>query len=344
MERLRNPNAGLGQYCLQLGRALAAQPVSQAAHFECYLPAYLRGVFGPDFGYRTTRKWHKLTGVATEASLWHCMHQDSKYFPVGGNTAVAMTIHDLNFLEREDYSKLRKAMKTRGLQARVNRCQGLVYISEFVKTAVHNNLQLPKGIQEKVIHNGVFVENQPVAKNDAGFKPYLFSIGLHPKKNYAVALPILKSNRDYHWVIAGADGKGYQKELEKAAAALGVADQLNFSGVVSEQEKWQLYNNCSALIFPSSAEGFGLPVLEAMAFGKPVFLSERGSLPEIGGAEAYYFKNFEALHIQQVFSEGMSDYNQHPEKAQTLKAYASKFNWQNAAQAYIQFYSQIHHN
>lgn len=340
MERLRNLNVGLGQYCLQLGRALAEQPAAQALHFECYAPGHLTGIMGSSFGYRPARKWHKLTGVATDAALWHCLHQDSAYWPASNKTAVVMTIHDLNFMERSAYSSWKKSVKKKQLQRKVNRCQGLVYISEFVKNTVREHLSLPVGIQEKVILNGVAIESPKETKYSTPGKPYLFSIGIHPKKNYASALAILKSNPDYQWVIAGADSKGYKLELESAATTLGVKNQLSFSGVVTEQEKWQLYQNCTALIFPSLSEGFGLPVLEAMAFGKPVFLSRRTSLPEIGGKEAYYFDNFEPEHVQQVFNKGMENLKNDPGKPQRLKDHAAKFNWQNAASEYIQFYQK----
>ncbi len=344
MERLRNLNVGLGQYCLQLGRALAQQPAAQAQHFECYAPKHLTGILGPAFSYRAARKWHKLTGVGTGASLWHCTHQDSAYWPASSKTPVLMTIHDLNFLERSDYGNWKKAQKTKQLQSKVNRCQGLVYISEFVKETAREHLRLPTGIQEKVILNGVAVEFPTTMEAAATSEPYLFSIGLHPKKNYAVALPILKSNPDYKWIIAGADSKGYRAALEKEAASLGVRHQLSFSGAVTEAEKWQLYQDCTALIFPSLSEGFGLPVLEAMAFGKPVFLSDRTSLPEIGGEEAFYFKSFEPEHVQKIFSEGMNALKNDPQKPQRLKGHAAKFTWKNAAQDYLEFYHQITHN
>ena len=201
--------------------------------------------------------------------------------------------------------------------------------------------EVPAGIREEVIYNGVRVEEVKGSSNETGEKPYLFSIGLHPKKNYVVALPILVSNPGYQWIIAGADDKGYQAELEKAAAKQGVADRLKFTGTVTEAEKWRLYQHCSALLFPSLSEGFGLPVLEAMSFGKPVFLSDRTSLPEIGGEAAYYFKNFAEEHIQQVFFEGMEDYKNDPEKPQQLKNRAATFTWDNAAKDYLKFYQSI---
>lgn len=341
MERLRNVNAGLGQYCFQLGRALADQSGGLAGRLECYLPEHLAGILGPGFSYRASRKWHKLTGIETDAALWHCMHQESSYLPRGNKTALAMTIHDLNFLARKDYPNWRKGLKTRQLQKRIERCKGLVYISEFVRTEVHNNLKVPAGMQEKVIYNGVKIERTPGQGSLKTSGPYLFSIGLHPKKNYAVALPILNRYPEYRWVIAGADDKGYRSELEMEAHRQGVAERVSFTGTVTEEEKWRLYEHCTAMIFPSLSEGFGLPVLEAMAFGKPVFLSDRTSLPEIGGTEAYYFKNFTPEHVQQVFSEGMNNYKNDPAKPQRLKKHTEKFTWDNAASAYLQFYQSI---
>ena len=340
MERLRNPYSGLGQYCLQLGRALATEPAAQAVHFECYLPREMTGIMGPAFRYRAVRKWQKITGVETDASLWHCMHQDSAYFPTG-KTTVAMTIHDLNFLERTDYSTWRKTLKARHLQQRINRCKGLVYISEFVKKWVHENMEVPAGTIESVIYNGAPTEEHINLGKMEKRAPYLFSIGMHPKKNYAVALPILQLSTEYQWVIAGADSKGYKAELQKAAELLGVADRLVFVGAVPEAEKWRLYKNCAALIFPSLSEGFGMPVLEAMAFGKPVFLSDRTSLPEIGGAEAYYFKSFAPKDVQAAFSEGMEKYKNDPEKPERLKKHAAKFSWDKTAKEYLKFYNAI---
>lgn len=344
MERLRNINAGLGQYCLQLGMALAKEPAAQAFHFECYLPNQLTGILGQNFAYRSIRKWHKLTGVQTDAAIWHCTHQETPYFPLGNQTNVVMTIHDLNFMERGDYPNWKKALKIKRLQQKINRCKGIVYISEYVKDAVQKHMQMPQGIQERVIYNGIAVANKGIYTAVPSMPPYVFSIGMHPKKNYAVGLPILQSNPDLQWVIAGNDDGGYQDTLLKAAQKLGVEARLTFKGTVTEEEKWSLYQNCKALIFPSVSEGFGMPVLEAMSFGKPVFLSNRTSLPEIGGPEAYYFEHFEPEYVQHTFAAGMQNFQADAAKSDRMKQYASQFNWETAAKQYIQFYSEINAN
>jgi glycosyltransferase involved in cell wall biosynthesis len=341
MERLRDINSGLGQYCLQLGTALAVPPLPYANHLACYLPAQLTGLLGPSFGYQASKVWHKWTGVPTDAALWHCTHQDSVYFPANTKTPVVMTIHDLSFLDRSDYSEQRKKLKIKRLQKKVDRCKGLVYISEFVKNTVQTHLEVPEKMSTRVIHNGANMPGIMGEKKSDLRQPFLFSIGMHPKKNYAVALPILLINPQYQWLIAGRNHKGYQRELQKNADDMGVGDRLVFMGEVSESEKWDAYENCAALLFPSLSEGFGLPVLEAMACGKPVFLSDRGSLPEIGGVEAFYFTSFAPEHIQKVFSDGMLKYEIDTQKKQRMKDYAAKFTWNNAAKEYLTFYMEI---
>lgn len=341
MERLRNLNSGLGQYCLQLGRALAQSPEHGELRFNGYMAEHLAGILGADIPCLPVSKWHKWTGVPTDADLWHCTHQDADYFPRSKRTAVTMTIHDLNYLERTDYAGWRKALKTKRLQHKISRCKGLVYISHFVKNWVHQHLNVPDGTIEQVIYNGVKVEQAGANGGQEIPAPYIFSIGMHPKKNYEAALSILQDQPSLHWVIAGGDTKGYRAKLVQAATVLGVADQLVFAGAVSEPVKWRLYAQCEALVFPSRSEGFGLPVLEAMAFGKPVFLSQNTSLPEIGGNEAYYFETFTPEEVNTTFSKGMEQYRKDPQKAERLKAWAAQFTWEQSAAEYLDFYKTV---
>lgn len=343
MERLRNPYSGLGQYCLQLGQAFAAQ-TAPAFQFAYLLPAELTGAFGEKATYRAIRKTHRWWPPCLNAALWHCTHQDSAYWPAGRKTAAAMTLHDLNFLERPDYSSFKKKIKLAALQRRVNRCKGIVYISEFVRGWAQRHLKIPLGTVERVICNGNNLSEKTTAASRPewlDWEPFLFSIGIHPKKNYHVLLPLLQALGQYRWVIAGADGRGYRGELERQAIQLGVADSLIFTGPVTDAEKKWLFEQSLALLFPSLSEGFGLPVVEAMSCGKPVFLSDRTSLPEVGGAEAYYFTDFDPASVCEVFEKGMADFERNPEKQQRLKNHAQQFSWAEAAARYQQFYQNV---
>lgn len=339
MERLRNLNSGLGQYCLRLSVALSSAGDRRGFCFSGYMPLQTKNESGVAIEYVPAKWYHRWLGIPTKADLWHCMHQDSPYWPAGTGTPVTMTLHDLNYLERPDYSTEKKNRKTRQLQRKIDRCSGLVYISGFVREQAKKHLRVPAHVCERVIFNGVSpVSNGKTASSTA---PYLFSIGLHPLKNYTVALPLLVAEPELRWIIAGPDVHGHRATLEENASALGVADRLEFAGAVTEQEKNAFYAGCKALVFPSLAEGFGLPVLEAMSAGKPVFLSTLTSLPEIGGAEAYYFQDFEPATIVSTFRNGISEYDADPGKKERLKQWAGRFTWENAATAYLDFFNSV---
>ena len=115
--------------------------------------------------------------------------------------------------------------------------------------------------------------------------------------------------------------------------------RVHLPGTVKNEQKCWLYQNCMAFAFPSLTEGFGLPVVEAMSLGKPVFLSNLTSLPEIGGPEAFYWSHFEPNYMNRVFEEGMNKFN--TERATRSITWSKQFSWQTAALAYLKIYEQI---
>lgn len=345
MERLRNPYSGLGQYCLHLGQAFAANPV-QEIDFACLLPEERIGTFGGKMRYKAVKPWHKLLAPGMNAALWHAMHQDSEYLPANRKTPLALTIHDLNFLDRPDYSESKKQRKLKTIQQKINRAKGLVYISEYVQDWVRKHMEIPAGILETVIYNGgAFEPSEQSTKAEKVSEKgeFLFSIGIHPKKNYHVLMPLLKAFPQYRWIIAGPDSRGYRSRIEQEAKKWGVQG-LEFCGPVDDAEKRVYYEQCAALLFPSLSEGFGLPVVEAMSLGKPVFLSKRTSLPEIGGKEAYYFDDFEPDTLIRIFDEGMNDFKNDTGKPERMKQWAARFTWEKAAKEYIAFYQKMLQN
>ena len=100
-----------------------------------------------------------------------------------------------------------------------------------------------------------------------------------------------------------------------------------------------MYKNCKAFVFPSLNEGFGLPVVEALHFGKPVVLSKLTSLPEIGGEEAMYLDNFLPEEIASKIQFAIK--NDTSERQKLLKNRASLFSWQKAAEQYLEMYSAV---
>ncbi len=116
-------------------------------------------------------------------------------------------------------------------------------------------------------------------------------------------------------VVAGSAASPYAQEILRLARAEGVAERVLLPGNVTDAEKYWLLANAEAFVFPSLAEGFGLPVVEAMSLGKPVFLSTRTSLPETGGPEAFYWPDFDPRAMAEVFTRGMARAPRRPGEA-----------------------------
>jgi glycosyltransferase involved in cell wall biosynthesis len=149
---------------------------------------------------------------------------------------------------------------------------------------------------------------------------------------------LLQNN--YELIIGGLNHYDYARQVMEEARRWKVEDRVKLIGPLDEKNKSWYYANCKAFVFPSLAEGFGFPPLEAMHFGKPVFLSDRMSLPEIGGKAVYYFREFDPESMQTVFNEGMKDYEAN-DRTVTLKQQAALFNWDIAAKKYLEIYRSL---
>lgn len=127
-ERLRDLNSGLGQVCLQLGHALVRQK-PEAWTITFLVPAGHSGIFGDTVQY-VEASWLRKIWMPDQGQydVWHCLHQDSTYLPRRSTTKLVLTVHDLNFLERPDYSPAKKARKLDQLQRIVDRATALTAI------------------------------------------------------------------------------------------------------------------------------------------------------------------------------------------------------------------------
>lgn len=344
MEKLKNPNSGLGQFCLNIGEQFQLID-TENLQLDFYLPALQKNIFGEQFHYIKHTPLHKLLPLnSREYDVWHCLQQDSHYLPNNKNTKLILTIHDLNFLEK--YKGAKQKRKLNSLQKRVNKANAITVISKFTETIVRENLQL-NNTPVYVVYNGNSLKTVTDAPIPDFIQPncatnFIFSIGIiSPKKNFHTLLSLVQNNPLLHLVIAGDNNSDYAKQIIKTAQKTGIDKQLHFPGIINDAAKYWLYKNCIAFVFPSLTEGFGLPVVEAMSLGKPVFLSNLTSMPEIGGVEAYYWNDFNPDHMIEVFEKGLSNFSNDPEKAQRSINWSKQFSWENAAKAYLHLYEQI---
>lgn len=322
-EKIKDPYSGLGQVCLHLKKYFDQSDLK----INYWIPTSLR-------------KLTKFIPALLPASdVFHAIHQDSPYYPTNKKTKFIFTVHDLNYIyQRKDRpKKVAKYKKT--LQKRLDRADVVTFISEFARTDVLNNFKLDIK-KTQVIYNGISMGDEEVSPAFLPTKKFLFTMGtVLPKKNFHVLVEMMKHLPDYQLVIAGINHSDYAKKIQEEITKNNLDDQIKLVGTIDEGHKVWYYKHATAFVFPSLFEGFGLPIVEAMSLGLPLFLSKETSIPEIGGSEAYYFDHFEAKSMAQMIEKGMSEFTE--EKKQKLIERSKIFSWKEAARAYLALYARL---
>ncbi len=339
VERMKYPYTGLYYYCMQLARALQGQ---LGGRFDLRFLKPTRTVLPFEAPGPVLKKHHKITGIDFGPyDIYHGTWQLTKFFPRKGPTKFVLTVHDLNFLYAGK-SSLRKRQLLRRIQQRVDAADAVVVISDYVRQDLEKHIRMGSTPVYR-IYNGVELKEFP------GFdrpsyrpqRPFLFSLGtVLPKKNFHV-LPRLLPGTDYELIIGGImPDKAYADRIREEARRLGVENRLILTGALSDEEKYWYLKHTEAFLFPSLSEGFGMPPVEAMRLGKPVFLSTYTSLPEIGGPVAYYFRSFDGDHMRQVLADGLEDYRRHRRRDEIIR-WSQQFTWEHAAQRYARVYEEV---
>ena len=158
---------------------------------------------------------------------------------------------------------------------------------------------------------------------------------LQPRKNLASLLEALSvlsgQGRAVHLVIAGKKGWLYEP-LFSRVRELGLENQVHFVGYVPQEDLPALISGASVFVLPSLYEGFGLPVLEAMACGTPVVCSNVSSLPEVAGDAALLVDPHDTGQLAQALSRVLDDAELGRELAQRGLRRASRFSWEHCAE------------
>ncbi len=343
---MRYRDSGLYHYCLNLGTYVKkALDKEQDGRISFYIPPAEKLSFGPGTESIIERKWHQkfLKPFLWDCDIWHAPFQSGRIIVPQKNkrVKVLLTIHDLNCLHegkspKEQRESLNKTQKL------IDRADAIVCISHHCKSDVLAHMETGNK-PVHVIHNGTHNVTVPPPA-PAGYMPlhpFIFSMGyVNRKKNFHTLVPLL-INDEIELVVAGKlDDADYVNSMRVQARKLGVAERLHILGPVSEEDKAWYLKNCMAFALPSLAEGFGAPVVEAMKFGKPMFLSNLTSLPEIGGDVAFYFNNFEPDHMQLVFNEGINQYRQNGLADRIIKK-GNEFDWEQKAMEYLEVYRSL---
>ena len=346
---LQNLNSGFGQFNFNLAKSLSHQTDFLNDHkiiLNCNNEIVKKEI-GKKLCYNNyiqiTR--YPFFRIKRKYNLWHSVNQNTKIEPSSNTIPYLLTVHDLNFLE-EDCGK-RLEFRINQFKEKLNRSSAIVYISEFTKKCTHEHFNVPN-VPEYVIYNGNTLSCNSIKKltDTNAFtpkRPFIFSIGqIVEEKNFHTLVEMIRFLDGINLVIAGELKSDYAEVIKKKIEKYNLKERVFLLGSISDAEKVVYYKNCFAFAFPSLREGFGLPVIEAMTFGKPVFLSNRTSLPEIGGEHSFYWNHFDPQYMAQVFSDGMSEFEAKKDVfTYSYTKRAKEFSWETAAKDYMTVYKSI---
>ncbi len=179
-----------------------------------------------------------------------------------------------------------------------------------------------------------------------GDRPFILGLStLQPRKNFARLIEAFHQARQEaslpHRLVIGG-GKGWLfDEIFARVQALGLADHVLFPGYVADADLPALYNAAEFFAFPSLYEGFGLPVIEALACGTPVLTADNSCLPEAGGPGAIYVQ---ATNVESI-AAGIVTLAQDATLRQQLRsaglAHAAQFTWQRSAEQLLATYQKV---
>lgn len=337
---IKHLNEGLAEYSRQLATQYAQQAGTLKSqrnwHFHFIMPSQWHGMFGQEVQY------HELTDAMrlrhrfpVDLDVWHGLHQHMRFRPPLNSRHNIITVHDLN------HAYVKKGLslwwQNMRLTRQLRRAHQLVAISQYAANDLARHLRwAPKA---SVIYNGAadLSASPQVPLEALAGKSFLLHLSrMSASKNVGALIDMAAIWPEQLLVLAGPDGPAVRGHRARVHA-LGLRN-VHFCTDVSEAQKTWLYAHCQAFLFPSLQEGFGLPPIEAMFFGKPVIVARRTSLPEICGEAAAYWQGFDPRSMRQITEAWLAAHRQDPGKARQARQRALRYTWQHAASQYLALY------
>jgi glycosyltransferase involved in cell wall biosynthesis len=278
------------------------------------------------------------------------VHVNSYQAPRISGAKLVVTIYDVSFwMVPEFTTEANRVLCQDGIFKALANADGFVFISQSSRDEFERVLP---GWLERTGKPWVITllgsKNRPVANYRPPIRDYWLAVGsLEPRKNYEALLDAMelywqKSPRRLPLKIAG--GNGWKSDaLKQRIDTLRRRGMVNHLGYVPDERLPGLYSGAEALIFPSWYEGFGLPVIEAMALGCPVISSNRTSLREVGGEAPLYVDPASPGQIAEAMQRLEREPDLQMRSIQAGLRQAAKFDWSRTARQTLEFYQRLLH-
>ncbi|MDI9915074.1 glycosyltransferase family 1 protein [Rhodococcus sp. IEGM 1379] len=245
---------------------------------------------------------------------------------------------------------VRNPIQEKVWRTRVNRAiestDAVITVSESSAEDISEVFDIPRD-RIDVIHHGIehdsFTRPTVLSPGIAARLPdqYLLYIGnIEPRKNLTALIAAMRYGcvRDLGLplVIAGKPAWNYDASM----AAIADSPDVIYLGFVTDDDRVALMQQCAMFVFPSRYEGFGFPVLEAMAAGAPVLTSNEGALREVAGP-ARILDSLDEEGIAQGITVAIEDMAWRTTSLSEGRAWASRFNWDASVQAHLAIYKKV---
>lgn len=330
-----------------LERTLAETGADRAANLETRLVD--SGVLSPRNQLHGPRLIRELG-----ADLYHAPNY---LFPVlafppnrTGPTACVVTVHDVIPLAFPDHAPRARKRRLFPIYKRLMREVGrradqLLTVSEASRNDVLHHLHIPahRAGRVQTIYNGVAPRYRPPSSPSSPHPPTLLFVGrMDPYKNLPAVIEALARLRagpvpEARLRVIGPPDDRYP-EAPQRARALGLDSAIDWIGYASDQDLLTAYQQADVFVLPSRYEGFGLPVIEAMACGTPVICGNGGSLPEVAGAAAIQVHPDDIHGLTDALTRVLTD----PSLAAHMHTQgldqARRFSWETTARQTLQAY------
>ena len=366
---LRDKMEGFGVYSHEILRRMVA------AHPDDDFQFYFDRAFDSKFVYGPNVHPRVLWPQARHPILYHIWYQmrlrrnlhrerpdvffsPDSYVPLGMSVSAVITVHDVAPRRFPDHiTRSQRRYYLRNMPRFLEQAAHLITVSDFSKREIEHFYEVP-GEKITVVHNGVGAQFVPVPdkmqqhmrERYAGGKPYFLYVGaIHPRKNVARlinAFDALKSNvqSDIQLVLAGATSWKAQ-EVSDAIQKAKHSNEVHQVGYVEAGELPGLIGSALAMCYVSLYEGFGMPVLEAMACGVPVIVScetsSGAALSEVAGDAALQVDPNATDEIAEAMQRIIEDESLRSNLAQRGLDRAQSFSWDRAAEETYAILSRV---
>ena len=284
--------------------------------------------------------------------LIHVQYTAPLFCPV----PVVATVHDVSFLSNPEYfTRFRSTQLRYTVRRTVKSAARILTPSEFSRRGIIDAYGLDED-RVVAIPNAVSSAFHPMSRTKAarwvgsnfGFHfPFMLTVGdLQPRKNHLGLIRAFEEavraqpQLPHHLLMVGQD-TWYSPAIHEAARKSLVADRIHFTGFVNDDDLLRLYGACDLFVFPSFYEGFGLPILEAMACGRAVACSNTSAIPEVADSAALLFDPASRHEMVRAIIDLLLDSELRARMERLGSQHAAQFSWSRTARKTLDVYYEV---